>query len=321
MSPRLNLTAHELAGVVGAAAAAANAGLWPLLAQEAHSEAQLASSTSVDPLALSRVLGVLVAAGIVERDPLGRVKLAGHLADECAATPGGSAALIRLFAGTPGFLRHAERSGHMDGDGQTRASAYAPTVGGLGRLFGSAAEQLARELPVVDEILDVGAGSGIWSLSMAQVSDHTQVTGLDLPKVLDVFRGNAEKYGLYQRTRVLACDYHELELSPAAYDRIVLANVLHLESAAAARQLILRVVPALKAGGQIVVVDVFDSGADAALGHAVYQLHLAMRTQSGFAHARREIESWLESAGSCTTEFFPLEGYVRGLGALCANYR
>ena len=49
-------------------------------------------------------------------------------------------------------------------------------------MFESAAAELAGKLPGCPErVLDVGAGSGVWSLAMAERHDETCVVALDLP--------------------------------------------------------------------------------------------------------------------------------------------
>ncbi len=72
-------------------------------------------------------------------------------------------------------------------------------------------------------------------------------------------------------------DFQRDEL-PSGCDRVLLANVLHLESEAGARRLIGKAARACRAGGEVVVIDVFPVGARGPFVHAVYELHLAMRT-------------------------------------------
>src|SRR5260221_14425929 len=98
---------------------------------------------------------------------------------------GGLDAIGALWSQVPAFLLHGERLALMDGPPAVREAAYSGIVSGLAEVFAQGARQLAATLagsPM--QILDVGAGSGIWSLAMAEHYPHARVTALDLPGVL-----------------------------------------------------------------------------------------------------------------------------------------
>jgi ubiquinone/menaquinone biosynthesis C-methylase UbiE len=136
--------------------------------------------------------------------------------------------------------------------------------------------------PPGERVLDVGAGSGVWSLAMCARSPGTRVTALDLPAVLPGFLDRAERLGLAERIEAIPGDCHSTELHAASVDRIVLANILHLESPAHAAALMARIVPALKRGGELVVIDCLaKEGGARETARAIYALHLAMRTDGG----------------------------------------
>ena len=66
---------------------------------------------------------------------------------------------------------------------------------------------------------------------------------------------------------------------------VVLANVLHLQTAEDAARLIRHHARALREDGELVIVDMVGGpGFEAGLIEAVYQLHLGMRTRRGRAH-------------------------------------
>jgi ubiquinone/menaquinone biosynthesis C-methylase UbiE len=187
----------------------------------------------------------------------------------------------------------------MDGSALERSNSYETLSGTLGRLFEDAAEDLAGKLPPPgDRVLDVGAGSGVWSLAMGARSPKATVIALDLPAVLSAFLHRAGSLGLADRVETIAGDYHSIELPVASFDRIILANVLHLESPADAASLIARTAAALKPAAELIVIDsLVEDEPTRAPAHAIYALHLAMRTGQGCLHPRAQVDRWARAAG------------------------
>jgi hypothetical protein len=126
-------------------------------------------------------LEALVALGIAEErhGRFGAAEAADQLAPgpPLAALPKGG-----LWAHLPRFLRTGQRYARMDGSTAERSAAYEELTKALGRLFHDAARELAAKLTPRERILDVGAGSGVWSLAMAERSDTAHITAIDLPR-------------------------------------------------------------------------------------------------------------------------------------------
>jgi precorrin-6B methylase 2 len=316
MNTTLTIGPFELAGLCAAIGAADATGLLERADERARAAAELAPGC--DPLAAARVCAVLAAAGLLVREPDDTFRR-GPLLDAAARGPGGLAGLLALWRATPAFLSRGARVARMDGDAADRAAAYASVTEDLGRLFAPAADALAAALPAARAILDVGAGSGVWSLAMAARAPDAQVTALDLAEVLPVFRRRAAALGLADRAHARAGDFHGELGGP--YDRVVLANVLHLEDEARAAALIARAAAALAPGGEVVVVDTFAEATGGALAHATYELHLAMRTGGGRAHPSRAIAAWLADARCAAPRVIDLGGALPGLAALVAALR
>lgn len=155
---------------------------------------------------------------------------------------------------------------------------------------------------------------------MAERHDETCVVALDLPAVLGAFRHRAVTLGLDDRVETLPGDYYEVELPPACFDRVIIANVLHLEQPSRARVLISRLAPTLRSGGDLVVVDVFGGNTpERELAHAIYALNLALRTTGGKAHERPVIESWMEEVSLVPDDFIELESWPGALSAVRAK--
>jgi 2-polyprenyl-3-methyl-5-hydroxy-6-metoxy-1,4-benzoquinol methylase len=156
------------------------------------------------------------------------------------------------------------------------------------------AQKLTRE---PSSVLDIGCGSGVWSLSIASRFAGTRVTGLDLPAVLDAFRARATEQKLADRIDTIAGDVHEVAI-PRAFDLVVIANVLRIENEERARHIVQRAMEGLRPGGQLLVIDALASGSpEREQARAVYGLHLTMRTEKGRVYSPAEITAWMTSAG------------------------
>src|SRR5262249_36526193 len=166
----------------------------------------------LDATATERLLDVLAQLGVADCDH-GRYTASTGLSQLDAQQLGGLDAIGALWSQVPAFLAHGDRLMLMDGPPAVREAAYSGIVSGLAKLFAEAPRQLAATLAGSPaQILDVGAGSGIWSLAMAELHPHARVTALDLPGVLPAFRRQAEHLGLADRTLTLAGDFHKVEL-------------------------------------------------------------------------------------------------------------
>jgi SAM-dependent methyltransferase len=291
----------EWGALAGALAAAAQSGLLEelVLASTALPTTTLSGRAGCDAAAVDHVLHLLACTGLVVEEAGRTWRLSAAARDTLARVPGGVEALTSLYAHTPRFVTEGSRWARADGDARERAGVYLPAVDGLAALFAPAARLLAQTLPPSPgPILDVGAGSGVWSLAMLERDPLARVTALDLETVLPRFYARAVRLGVAARVDAIGGEYLHAVLPRGSYARVVLANVLHLESEAGAAMLVARAVEALAPGGRLVVVDVWDGGSPRQrMAHAAYALHLAMRTRQGKTHPRTEIVSWIEATG------------------------
>src|SRR5205814_7242001 len=87
------------------------------------------------------------------------------------------------------------------------------------------------------KILDVGTGSGVWGIGLAQQSPQVSVTALDLPGVLDVTRRMAARFHLADRFSYLPGDFHTVDFG-TGYNLVTFGHILHMKSADQNRQLL-----------------------------------------------------------------------------------
>lgn len=145
-------------------------------------------------------------------------------------------------------------------------------------------------------LLDVGGGSGIYSIAWLRKHRGLQAVVWDRPEVLKVAAEMAEAFGVADRLELAAGDMFR-DPVPEGADVVLLSNVLHDWDVPECRALVGRCASALPAGGRLLVHDVFLNDAlDGPLPVALYSASL-FRLTEGRAYSAGEYRGWLAGAG------------------------
>jgi SAM-dependent methyltransferase len=290
------MTLHELIGASTAINAALRSGLLAAVMEGRAAADVLATKSKSDPRTARLVLDVLVAFGIVDRegDTYGP---SAALVQAMEVAPLGIHGVARVFGHTEEMLATGRPIAVMN-EAREREATYRNVVDVLAKLSEAQARVLAGSLERAPaRILDIGCGSGVWSLAMAERFPDAHVTGLDLPDVVRRFEARAQALGLSGRTHAIGADVHEgRAVPPASFDLVVVANVLRIEDEARARAIVARAAEA--SSSRVVVVDALAEGTPAReRARAVYTLHLALRSRDGNVYSRERISSWFGEHG------------------------
>jgi hypothetical protein len=150
-------------------------------------------------------------------------------------------------------------------------------------------------LPQVNVLLDVGGGTGLYSIAYLQQHPRLRAIVWDRPEVLKVAAEMAAEYGVADRLECVPGDMFQDR--PPAADVVLLSNVLHDWDVPECRQLIARCAAILPAPGHLLIHDVFLNDAlDGPLAIALYSAALLCLTE-GRAYSGAEYCTWLEEAG------------------------
>jgi predicted O-methyltransferase YrrM len=156
---------------------------------------------------------------------------------------------------------------------------------------------LAEKVPLAGarRLVDVGGGTGIYSIALLRKNPDLRAVVLDRPEVLKVAEEMAQAYGVADRLACQAGDMFQGGLPKA--DVVLLSNVLHDWDVLECRTLIRRCAGALASGGRLLIHDVFLSDAlDGPLPIALYSAALFCLTE-GRAYSAAEYRDWLTDAG------------------------
>lgn len=225
----------------------------------------------------------------------------------------------------PTFLQSGVPIKKMDDIAESETH-YQTQAAMLGWMLRPAAEKFVEALEIGRlrenlSILDVGAGSAVWSLNIARRDPQTRVTAVDWPAVLEVARETAEDFDVAGCLTTVEGNYHEVELPDNAFDLAIAANVTHLETPEGNINLIRKLHRSLKSGGEIAIIDVFPGSSLDDVPFTLYRLGLALRTQQGQVYSQQELQAMLGDNGFSTPQLLPLEAPPHVVGLLIAQKR
>jgi 2-polyprenyl-3-methyl-5-hydroxy-6-metoxy-1,4-benzoquinol methylase len=151
------------------------------------------------------------------------------------------------------------------------------------------------------KVLDIGAGSGVWGIGLAQQSPQVSVTAQDLPNVLNVTRQMAARFNLADRFKYVPGDFHTVDFG-TGYNLVTIGHILHMESVDQNRQLLKKVAAALAPKGTVVISEflVNQDRTGPPMG-LIFAVNMLAHTDNGDTYSFEEISGWLKEAGLVNT--------------------
>ena len=298
-------------------AAVAHFGVFARLAAGPMAPAELGAALGLAERPATVLLTALRAFGLLINSDGGKLDLS-ELAREhlTAGGPFDVSDYIRLSADSPGVLAMAERlranrpagsepeeSGAafiyregIESAMEQEAAARRLTLALAGRAR-NVAPALAERVPLDSArvLLDVGGGTGLYSIAFLQKNAGLRAIVWDRPEVLKVAAELAAAYGVADRLECRPGDMFTDAPPPA--DATLLSNVLHDWDVPECQTLISRCAAALPPDGRLLIHDVFLNDAlDGPLPIALYSAALFCLTE-GRAYSAAEYSGWLTEAG------------------------
>jgi len=146
-------------------------------------------------------------------------------------------------------------------------------------------------------LLDVGGGSGTYTLAFLEAAPAMQATLFDLPPVIEMARDRVRAAGMVGRVTFAAGDFYKDEL-PAGHDLALLSAIIHQNSPAQNEALYGKIYRALDSGGRIVVRDhVMSADRTQPPEGALFAVNMLAATEGGRTYTFDEIKSGLTAVG------------------------
>lgn len=180
----------------------------------------------------------------------------------------------------------------MDRNARERAAAVVKAVGSTS----------------AKRMLDLGGGSGAYSIAFAHAVDELKSDILDRPEVVPLAEDYIRRAELTDRIRVKAGDMLHDPLGEA-YDLVLISAICHMFSPDQNRELLKRAYNALARGGQCVVQDfILEPNKTAPSFAALFSLNMLVGTESGSSYSEPEYAQWLKEAGFANVKRVHLPG-------------
>ncbi len=178
-------------------------------------------------------------------------------------------------------------------DDARRYHAATYSIGmGAARLFSRQVDLASRRL-----MLDLGGGSGAYSIVATQTYPGLQAIVLDLPPVVVVAREYIAASGAAGRVSAIAGDFTESEF-PGGVDVVVMASNLPQYEPDLIRLVVAKAFAALVPGGEMHLVgETLNDDRNGPLSAALWGLNEGVYGSTGKAHTESEVKGYLRDAG------------------------
>jgi (2Fe-2S) ferredoxin/predicted O-methyltransferase YrrM len=167
----------------------------------------------------------------------------------------------------------------------------------------------AVEINGSKRMLDLGGGSGAYSIAFAKAAPALRAEIVDLPEVVPITQEHIRKAGLADRITTRAGDMLTVTLESGGYDLVLLSAICHMYSPEENQKLFERAYAALAPKGRLVVSDfILEAGKTAPRFGALFALNMLVATRAGASYSEPEYEAWLKQAGFAETKRVRIPG-------------
>jgi 2-polyprenyl-3-methyl-5-hydroxy-6-metoxy-1,4-benzoquinol methylase len=288
---RIVLTAFEL-------------GIFTALGKSRRNAQSVARELGTDPRGTDRLMNALCALRLLRKknDAFANSPLAArYLVRGSPMYLAGLAHTARLWHSWSTLTPAVGRGGTVIRDGRKDRSAGV-TGGFIASMHERASLQAADTVKLIDlssvrRTLDIGGGSGAYSIAMARAEEKIRATVFDLPEVVRLAEEYVRREGLAERFAFLPGDFNRNGFG-GGYDLVLLSAIVHMNPPERNRRLLSKAAKALNPKGQLVIQDYIMNGdrTRPALG-AIFALNMLVGTEGGDTYTEAEVREWMKEAG------------------------
>jgi len=162
-------------------------------------------------------------------------------------------------------------------------------------------------------LLDVGGGSGTYTLAFLQAVPEMRGTLFDRPAVIEMAREGLSEAGVLTRVKLASGDFYRDEFPPG-HDLAFVSAIIHQNSPEQNLDLFKKVFRALVPGGRIVIRDhVMASDRTRPKDGAIFAVNMLVGTSGGNTYTYDEIEDDLTHAGFIRVRLLQSGEHMDGL--------
>jgi len=182
------------------------------------------------------------------------------------------------------------------------AEFFAEFVESLFPISFAAASKLGEHLGIPKathpvNVLDIGAGSGVWGIALAKQSNQVRIRAVDWPNVLEVTKKVAQRHGVADRLTTMPGDFSQADFG-TGHQVATIGHILHSEGVERSRRLLKKVFAALAPGGTVAIQEFVPN--DERTGPPpplIFAVNMLVMTEEGDAFTFAEISQWLGETG------------------------
>lgn len=305
MPSRIVLTAIEL-DVFTAVARAGREATGARIAGDLGADAR-ATLALLDALA---ALGLLSKAeGVYANAPVAARFLVAGAPDDSTTALRHNLSLWRTWSTLTDVVRSGHPVRHDDMD--RRGDAWTtPFIAAMHRNASQRAPGVVRAVGTdgVRRLLDVGGGSGAYSIAFASASPSLEAEIFDLATVVPIAARHVEEAGLAGRVRTRVGDLRR-DAFGSGFDLALVSAICHMLGPDENRDLLRRVFAALAPGGRAVIQDfVMSPDRTAPRAGALFAINMLVGTPLGGTYTEAEYAGWLRDVGFAEVRRIPLGG-------------
>jgi predicted O-methyltransferase YrrM len=146
-------------------------------------------------------------------------------------------------------------------------------------------------------MIDVGGGSGVYTIAVLRAAPQMRATIFDRPIVTDIARRKLAQEDLTDRVALVSGDFY-VDALPGGHDLALLSAIIHQNDAEQNVALYRKIFDALLPGGAIVVRDfVMSEDHTVPADGTVFAINMLVNTPGGSTYSFEEISEDLEAAG------------------------
>jgi ubiquinone/menaquinone biosynthesis C-methylase UbiE len=276
----------------------------------AKTPGQVAEETGASARALGILMNALVGLGLLKKDRQGKYSLTPESAAFLLSKkPGTHAGFFGTIA--PQLISRWLRLSDIVREGRPAVAVNQETEGteffsqlveNIIPMSYPPAQKLGDHLKLAKtkneiQVLDLGAGSGIWGIALAQKSPRVRVTAVDWAGMIPTTKRITQKFGVADRFNYVEGDMLEANFG-SDYDIATLGHILHSEGEDRSRRLLKKIFRALKSGGTIAIAEwLVNDDRTKPLPSLMFAVQMLVNTEKGDTFSFNQIKTWLEEAG------------------------